>query len=48
MKEELCISALNAAFEMRKPHSGVIIHSDAGSRYTSEACSSRRVEDKIK
>ena len=37
MKKELCISALNAAFEMRKPHSGVIIHSDAGSQYTSDA-----------
>lgn len=37
MKKELCISALEAAFEMRKPKSGVIIHSDAGSQYTSEA-----------
>ena len=35
MKKELCISALEAAFKARKPKSGVIIHSDAGSQYTS-------------
>lgn len=37
MKKELCISALEAAFKLRKPKSGVIVHSDAGSQYTSEA-----------
>lgn len=37
MKKELCICALKAAFEARKPRIGVIIHSDAGSQYTSEA-----------
>lgn len=37
MKKELCISALEAAFELRKPKSGVLVHSDAGSQYTSEA-----------
>ena len=37
MKKELCISALEAAFKVRKPRIGVIIHSDAGSQYTSEA-----------
>lgn len=37
MKKELCISALEAAFELRNPKSGVIVHSDAGSQYTSEA-----------
>lgn len=37
MKKELCISALEAAFKLRKPETGVIIHSDAGSQYTSEA-----------
>lgn len=37
MRKELCISALEAAFELRKPKSGVIVHSDAGSQYTSEA-----------
>lgn len=37
MKKELCISALEAAFELRKPKPGVLVHSDAGSQYTSEA-----------
>ncbi len=37
MRKELCISALDAAFELRKPEFGVIVHSDAGSQYTSEA-----------
>ncbi len=37
MRKELCISALEAAFELRKPESGVIVHSDAGSQYTSDA-----------
>lgn len=37
MKKELCISALEAAFELRKPKPGVPVHSDAGSQYTSEA-----------
>lgn len=37
MKKELCISALEATFELRNPKSGVIVHSDAGSQYTSEA-----------
>ncbi len=37
MKKELCISALEAAFKLRNPESGVIIHSDAGSQYTSGA-----------
>ena len=35
MKKELCISALEAAFKARKPKTGVIVHSDAGSQYTS-------------
>ena len=35
MKKELCISALEAAFKVRKPKTGVIVHSDAGSQYTS-------------
>lgn len=37
MKKELCISALEAAFKLRKPKSGVIVHSDSGSQYTSAA-----------
>lgn len=37
MKKELCIDAVKIAFKMRKPGSGVIVHSDAGSQYTSEA-----------
>lgn len=37
MKKELCIKALEAAFELRKPKSGVLVHSDAGSQYTSKA-----------
>jgi putative transposase len=35
MKKELCIQAVNEAYRIRKPGSGVIIHSDAGSQYTS-------------
>lgn len=37
MKKELCISALDAAFNLRGHVSGVIVHSDAGSQYTSSA-----------
>lgn len=35
MKKELCIKAINDAYTMRNPGDGVIIHSDAGSQYTS-------------
>ena len=35
MKKELCMKAVTDAFESRRPGSGVIIHSDAGSQYTS-------------
>lgn len=35
MKKELCINAVSDAFELRNPGDGVIIHSDAGSQYTS-------------
>lgn len=37
MKKELCISAVESAFKLRTPCSGVIVHSDAGSQYTSDA-----------
>ncbi|CEM62705.1 transposase (fragment) [Treponema phagedenis] len=37
MKKELCIRALTEAFEMRQPGAGVIVHSDAGSQFTSIA-----------
>ena len=37
MKKELCISAVEAAFKLRNPCSGVLVHSDAGSQYTSDA-----------
>lgn len=37
MKAALCVEALHAAFTTRKPGSGVIVHSDAGSQYTSDA-----------
>ena len=36
MKKELCISAVEAAFKLRNPCSGVLVHSDAGSQYTSD------------
>lgn len=36
MNKELCIKAVNEAYKIRKPGNGVIIHSDAGSQYTSE------------
>jgi transposase InsO family protein len=35
MKKELCIKAIRDAYELRNPGNGVIIHSDAGSQYTS-------------
>lgn len=35
MKKELCIKAAKEAFMLRKPKSGFIFHSDAGSQYTS-------------
>ena len=35
MKKELCIKAISDAYELRSPGDGVIIHSDAGSQYTS-------------
>ena len=37
MKKELCIRARKEAYELRKPTDGLIHHSDAGSKYTSEA-----------
>ena len=36
MKKELCIQAVEDAYKLRNPENGVIIHSDAGSQYTSE------------
>lgn len=36
MKKELCIQAIDAAYKSRTPGSGVLIHSDAGSQYTSD------------
>ena len=36
MTKELCISAVEAAFKLRNPCSGVLVHSDAGSQYTSD------------
>jgi transposase InsO family protein len=35
MKKELCIKAITDAYNLRHPEDGVIIHSDAGSQYTS-------------
>lgn len=35
MKKELCIKAISDAYKLRNPGDGVIIHSDAGSQYTS-------------
>lgn len=35
MKKELCIKAICDAYTLRNPGDGVIIHSDAGSQYTS-------------
>ncbi len=35
MKKELCIKAVKEAYRIRKPGKGVILHSDAGSQYTS-------------
>jgi putative transposase len=35
MKKELCIKAISDAYTRRNPGDGVIIHSDAGSQYTS-------------
>lgn len=37
MKKELYISAVEAAFKLRNPSSGVLVHSDTGSQYTSDA-----------
>jgi putative transposase len=37
MKKELCIEAVKEAFKTRNPGDGIIIHSDAGSQYTSDA-----------
>jgi putative transposase len=36
MKKELCIQALEEAYRTRNPENGIIIHSDAGSQYTSD------------
>ena len=36
MKKELCIQAIDDAYESRAPGNGVLIHSDAGSQYTSD------------
>lgn len=35
MKKELCIKAAKEAYRLRKPKSGFVFHSDAGSQYTS-------------
>ena len=35
MKKELCIKAIADAYTLRNPEAGLIIHSDAGSQYTS-------------
>lgn len=35
MRKELCIDAVKEAYKVRNPGNGVIIHSDAGSQYTS-------------
>lgn len=35
MKKELCIKAAKEAYILRKPKSGFLFHSDAGSQYTS-------------
>ena len=35
MKKELCIKAAKEAYKLRKPKSGFLFHSDAGSQYTS-------------
>ena len=35
MKKELCIRAAKDAYRLRKPKSGFLFHSDAGSQYTS-------------
>ena len=37
MKKGLYISAVEAAFKLRNLCSGVLVHSDAGSQYTSDA-----------
>lgn len=37
MKKEMCIKAMEEAFKARKPKNGIIVHSDAGSQYTSDA-----------
>lgn len=37
MKKELCLKTASDALKMRKPQSGLIFHSDAGSQYTSDA-----------
>lgn len=36
MKKELCIQTIEEAYKCRIPGNGVIVHSDAGSQYTSE------------
>ncbi|AHC16661.1 Mobile element protein [Salinispira pacifica] len=36
MKKELCIQAIADAYQSRTPGSGVLVHSDAGSQYTSD------------
>ena len=36
MRKELCIQAIKNAYKSRTPGNGVLIHSDAGSQYTSE------------
>ncbi len=37
MKKNLCIKAISDAYRLRSPGAGVVIHSDAGSQYTSRA-----------
>lgn len=36
MREDLCINAVKEAYKTRNPGNGVVIHSDAGSQYTSD------------
>lgn len=41
MKKELCIKAIDDAAARRKPGAGVIVHSDAGSQFTSRTYKER-------
>ena len=44
MEANLCCNAIKDAFKKTKAGSGVIIHSDAGSQYTSNAYKSTLIE----